>query len=146
MGRIRLLMRRHRPDEMYIGHGRLCVSPSVFLSIAAFPHYCTDPDVTWWNAKGALWLCTFRRICNRCTGFVAMTTQLTVRDPSLSLTQFCAQPSSLCPTPSPVWSVSVDQTDRRGRRRRRRLERVARATEFDRGTHCLLYTSDAADE
>jgi len=26
---------------MYIGHGRLCVC----LSLAAFPYYCTDPDV-----------------------------------------------------------------------------------------------------
>jgi len=30
--------------EMYIGHARLCVC---LLSIAAFPHYCMDPDVTW---------------------------------------------------------------------------------------------------
>jgi len=28
---------------MYIGHGRLCVC----LSLAAFPHYCTDSYVTW---------------------------------------------------------------------------------------------------
>jgi len=27
---------------MYVGHGRLCVC----LSLATFPHYCTDPDVT----------------------------------------------------------------------------------------------------
>jgi len=35
--------------EMYIGHGRLCVSVClcVCLSLAAFPHYCTDPDVSW---------------------------------------------------------------------------------------------------
>jgi len=32
---------------MYIGHARLCVSVSICLSVAAFPHYCTDPDVTW---------------------------------------------------------------------------------------------------
>ena len=24
---------------------------SVCLSLAAFPHYCTDPDVTWWNGR-----------------------------------------------------------------------------------------------
>jgi len=24
------------------------------LSLAAFPHYCTDPDVTWGNGRGAL--------------------------------------------------------------------------------------------
>jgi len=29
--------------EMYSGHCRLCVC----LSIAAFPHYCMDPDVSW---------------------------------------------------------------------------------------------------
>ena len=34
---------RHSRGEMYIGHGRLCVC----LSLAAFPHYCTDQDVTW---------------------------------------------------------------------------------------------------
>jgi len=32
------------------GHGRL----SVCLSLAAFPHYCTDPAVTWGNGSGAL--------------------------------------------------------------------------------------------
>ena len=31
-----------RLREMYIGHARLCVC----LSLAAFPHYCTDPGVT----------------------------------------------------------------------------------------------------
>jgi len=39
-----------RQCEMYIGHARLCVC--VWLSLAAFPHYCTDPDVTWGNGKG----------------------------------------------------------------------------------------------
>jgi len=31
---------------MYSGHGRLCVclSVSVYLSLAAFPHYCMQPD------------------------------------------------------------------------------------------------------
>jgi len=33
---------------MYIGHGHLCVC----LSLAAFPHYCTDPDVSWGNGRG----------------------------------------------------------------------------------------------
>jgi len=49
-----------RQREMYIGHARLCVC----LSLAARPHYCTDPDVT----------CIIGRICNWCMGFVAMTT------------------------------------------------------------------------
>jgi len=35
---------------MYIGRGRLCVC----LSLAAFPHYCGDPDVTWGVVRGAL--------------------------------------------------------------------------------------------
>jgi len=42
--------------DMYIGHGRLWVCVSVCLSVcpslAAFPHYCTDPDVTWGNGRG----------------------------------------------------------------------------------------------
>jgi len=33
---------------MYIGHGRLFVC----LSLSAFPHYCSDPDVTCWNSRG----------------------------------------------------------------------------------------------
>jgi len=33
---------------MYSGHGRLCVC----LSLAAFPHYCMEPDVTWGNGRG----------------------------------------------------------------------------------------------
>jgi len=35
---------------MYSGHARLCVC----LSLVAFPHYCTDPDVTWGNGRGAV--------------------------------------------------------------------------------------------
>ena len=31
----------------------VCVCLSVYLSLAAFPHYCTDPDVTMGNARGA---------------------------------------------------------------------------------------------
>jgi len=37
---------------MYIGHGRLCVCVSVSLTLAAFPHYCMDPYVTWRNCRG----------------------------------------------------------------------------------------------
>ena len=36
---------------MCIGHGRLCVCMSVCLCLAAFPHYCSDPDVTWRNGS-----------------------------------------------------------------------------------------------
>ena len=39
---------RHCRSKTYSGHGRLCVS----LSLAAFPHYRMDPDVTWGNGKG----------------------------------------------------------------------------------------------
>jgi len=51
---------------MYIGHGslRVCVPVGVwvclciYLSVlAAFPHYCTDPDLTSGNCRGALYLC-----------------------------------------------------------------------------------------
>jgi len=46
------VIRRRR--EMYIGHARLCVPLclSVCLSLAACPHYCTDPDVSWGNGRG----------------------------------------------------------------------------------------------
>ena len=39
---------------MYIGRGRLCVclSVCVCVSLAAFPHYCRDPDVTWGKGRG----------------------------------------------------------------------------------------------
>jgi len=40
---------RRENGEMYSGHARL----SVYLSAAACPHYCTDPDVTWGNIGGA---------------------------------------------------------------------------------------------
>jgi len=45
-----------RRREMYIGHARLCVclSVCVCMSLAAFPHYCTDPDVSCGNGGGAL--------------------------------------------------------------------------------------------
>jgi len=42
---------RYNRGKIYIGHGRLCfcacVSVCVCLSLAAFPHYCMDPDVAW---------------------------------------------------------------------------------------------------
>ena len=46
-------VRRSR-GEMYTGHGRLCVCMSVCLSVAAFPHYLTNLDVTWGNGSGAV--------------------------------------------------------------------------------------------
>jgi len=38
-----------RRRETYSGHARLCVC----LSLAAYPHYCMHPDVTWGNGRGA---------------------------------------------------------------------------------------------
>jgi len=35
---------------MYSDHVRVCLS--VRLLLAEFPHYCTDPDVIWWNGRG----------------------------------------------------------------------------------------------
>ena len=32
---------------------RVCLCLCVCLSLAAFPHYCTDPDVTWRNGRGS---------------------------------------------------------------------------------------------
>jgi len=48
----------HSRGDMYIGHGRMCVCVSVCLSLAAFPHYCMDPDVTWGNGKGCPLYCS----------------------------------------------------------------------------------------
>jgi len=39
---------RHSQGEMYTGHSHLCVC----LSLAAFPHYCMDLDVSWGNGRG----------------------------------------------------------------------------------------------
>jgi len=39
---------RHSRSKMCISHSGLCV----WLSLAAFPYYCTDPDVTWGNGTG----------------------------------------------------------------------------------------------
>ena len=60
-----------RRREMYIGHTRLCLSlcVSVCLSLTAFPHYCTVPDVTWGNGRGAPYLCTVGRIYKSVHGF-----------------------------------------------------------------------------
>ena len=72
----------------------VCVSVCVSnMSLAAYPHYCTDPDVTWGIVGGALQLCTIGRICNRCTGFVAMTTQHRTRNVSeCSVLALCLVP------------------------------------------------------
>jgi len=41
-----------RQREMYCGHVHLCLCLSVCLSVAACPHYCMDPDVTWGSGRG----------------------------------------------------------------------------------------------
>jgi len=41
---------RHSRGEMYILATAVCVSICLFL--AAFQHYCTDPDVIWRNVRG----------------------------------------------------------------------------------------------
>jgi len=41
---------RHSRGETYSADSSLCLC--VCLSLAAFPHYCTDPDVTWGNGRG----------------------------------------------------------------------------------------------
>jgi len=39
-------------EVRYILVTRVCLSVCVCLSLAAFPHYCTDPDVPWGNGRG----------------------------------------------------------------------------------------------
>jgi len=39
---------REAGPKRSIGHAHLCIC----LSLVAFPHYCTDPDVTWGNGTG----------------------------------------------------------------------------------------------
>jgi len=48
-----LLRVRCSRGEIYILVTAVCVSlcVSVCLPLAAFPHYCTDPDVTWENDR-----------------------------------------------------------------------------------------------
>ena len=97
-------VRRGR-GEMYGGHGRLCVcvdTQSLYVTHAAFPHYCTDPDVTWEMVGGALQVCTIGRICSQCTGFVAMTTQRKMRNVSK-----CFYSLSLC-----AWFVIITRITR----------------------------------
>ena len=47
---------------------------SVCLSLAAFLHYCTDPDVTWGNGRGALELRTIGGFAIGAQVLIAMTT------------------------------------------------------------------------
>ena len=47
----------HRRRKMYCGHVQ-SVCLSVCVSAAVRPHYCTDPDVTWWHGRGCPPSCT----------------------------------------------------------------------------------------
>ena len=80
--------------NVYWLHACLRVCLCTCLSLAACPHYCTDPDVTWGMVGGALQLCAIGRICNWCTGFVAMTTQ-PEHEMSASACTHCVPGSSL---------------------------------------------------
>ena len=51
--------------RVYSGHGRLCVC----LSLAAFPHYCMDPDVTGGMVGGALYFLHYRTDLQSVYGF-----------------------------------------------------------------------------
>jgi len=55
---------------------RVCVSLSVCLSSAAWPHYCTDPDVTWGSGRGCPLVVHYWADLQsvHCTGCVAMAT------------------------------------------------------------------------
>jgi len=59
-----------RRREMYIGHVCLCVC----LSVATFPHYCTDPDVSWGNCRGCPLVVHCWADLQLCSSFIAMTT------------------------------------------------------------------------
>jgi len=74
---------RHIRGEMYdTQYTDVCwpvataVCVSVCLSLAAFPHYCTNADVTWGNGRGCpvVVQCSADLQKNLCMGFVAMTT------------------------------------------------------------------------
>jgi len=45
---------RHIAEAKLVTRVYVSVCLSVCLSLAAFPHYCTDPDVTWGTVGGAL--------------------------------------------------------------------------------------------
>jgi len=57
---------------MYISHGHLCVC--VCLSLAAFPHCCKDPDITWGNGRACPLVVHYWVDLQSVHGFIAMTT------------------------------------------------------------------------
>ena len=83
---------------------------SVCLSTAAWLHYYTDKDVTWWSGRGCPQLCTVGRICNRCTGCVAMATlRKCVAEPSgnPSDPQHAARTTHACGEDSPHRKINA---------------------------------------
>jgi len=64
-----------RPREMHCGHARLCVCLCVCLSVRGrMPTLLHRPGCNLGEWSDAPRLCTIGRICNRCTGCVAMAT------------------------------------------------------------------------
>jgi len=55
---------------VYIGHAHLCVC----LSLAAFPHYCMDPDITWGNGRRYRQVVHYWQNLRPVHGFRSMTT------------------------------------------------------------------------
>jgi len=65
---------RRRRHEMFSGHAHLCVCLSVYVR-GRMPTLLNGPGCNLGAIiGGAPQLCTIGRICNRCTGCVAMTT------------------------------------------------------------------------
>ena len=81
-----------RPREMYCGHARLCVCVCVSVCVSVrgrMPTLLHGPGCKLGSGRGCLLMCTIGRICNRCTGCVAMAT----------LWQCVAEPSGNPPGP-----------------------------------------------
>jgi len=57
--------------EMYIGHGGLCVCMSLSVP-GCIPALLHGPGCNLGNGRGCCLVVHYWRICNRCTGFVAM--------------------------------------------------------------------------
>jgi len=72
---------RHSQSEMYSGHvTAVCVS--VCLSLAAFPHYCMELDVSWGNRRGCDLVAHYWANLQLVDGFRSMTTQHRTRNVS----------------------------------------------------------------
>jgi len=67
------------------------VRMSVCLTLAAFPHYCTDPNVTWGNDRGCPPVVHYWADLQLVQGFVDVTTQRRTRNVSECLYSLCAR-------------------------------------------------------